>query len=163
MYSPRLPRPLCCCGGADAAAGGFLARRAEHTELVTRSNELSTQVAVLEEESLQLDVESKAAQEAARAANQSLADARRSSLDATHQTERTEQLMRQIERQRDSASTERGHLVERHHASEEEAGGVQSRLEVITRDANEAAAKRDQVPQVQSLNGTVVAAWFAGE
>ena len=146
---------------ADAAAGGFLARRAEHTELVTRSNELSTQVAVLEEESLQLDVESKAAQEAARAANQSLADARRSSLDATHQTERTEQLMRQIERQRDSASTERGHLVERHHASEEEAGGVQSRLEVITRDANEAAAKRDQARG--ALDGAKILATEAGD
>ena len=103
---------------ADAAAGGFLARRAELAELNARSNALATQVAALEEGSIQLEVESKAAQAAARAANQALADARRSALDATHQTERTEQLMRQIERQRDSASAERGHLVERHKASD---------------------------------------------
>ncbi|MFZ4750526.1 MAG: chromosome segregation protein SMC [Phycisphaerales bacterium] len=129
---------------ADAAAGGFLARRAELAELNARSNALATQVAALEEESIQLEVESKAAQAAARAANQALADARRSALDATHQTERTEQLMRQIERQRDSASAERGHLVERHKASDEEARGVQTRLESLARDAAEAAAKRDE-------------------
>jgi chromosome segregation protein len=69
--------------------------------------------------------------------------------------------MRQIERQRDSASTERGHLVERHHASEEEAGGVQSRLEVITRDANEAAAKRDQARG--ALDGAKILATEAGD
>jgi chromosome segregation protein len=129
---------------ADAAAGGFLARRAELAELVARAAQLTTHVAELEEESLQLDVESKAAQEAARAANQALADARRSALDATHQTERTEQLMRQIERQRDSASAERGHLVERLRASDEEARGAQSRLESTTQDAVGAAAKRDE-------------------
>ena len=128
---------------ADAAAGGFLARRAELAELVTRSNELATQVAVLEEESLQLAVESKAAQEAARTANQALADARRSALDASHQTERIEQLMRQIERQRDSASAERGHLVERHRVSEEESKSVQARLDALSRETAEAVAKRD--------------------
>jgi chromosome segregation protein len=129
---------------ADAASGGFLARRAELAELVARSAQLATHVAELEEQSLQLDVESKAAQEAARTANQALADARRSALDATHQTERTEQLMRQIERQRDSASAERGHLVDRHSVSDEEARSVQTRLESLAQDANAAAAKRDE-------------------
>ncbi len=129
---------------ADAAAGGFLARRAEHTELVTRCNELSTDVAVLEEESLRLEVESKAAQESARTANQSLAEARRNALDATHQCERTEQLMRQIERQRESASAERGHLVDRHANSELEARSVETRLTAITEEAASASARREQ-------------------
>ncbi|MFZ9881599.1 MAG: AAA family ATPase, partial [Phycisphaerales bacterium] len=77
----------------DTASGGFLARRAELAELNTRSNELVVQIAALEEESLRLEVESKAAQEASRAANQQLAEARRSALDAAHQAERLAQLM----------------------------------------------------------------------
>ena len=128
---------------ADAAAGGFLARRAELAELVARSTLLSTQVATLEEESLQLDVESKVAQEAARAANQALAEARRSAMDAGHQTERTEQLMRQIERQRDSASAERGHLVDRLKASDDEAVGIRGKLDALATEVADAAAKRD--------------------
>jgi chromosome segregation protein len=129
---------------ADAASGGFLARRAELAELVARATLLATQVATLEEESLQLDVESKVAQEAARAANQALAEARRAAMDATHQTERTEQLMRQIERQRDSASAERGHLVDRLKASDEEAVGIRGRLDALAIEVAEAASKRDQ-------------------
>ena len=61
----------------------------------------------------------------------------------------------------DPFASERGHLVERHHASEEEAGGVQSRLEVITRDANEAAAKRDQARG--ALDGAKILATEAGD
>jgi len=128
---------------ADAAAGGFLARRAELAELNARSNELATQVAVLEEQSIQLEVETKAAQESARAANQALAEARRSALDATHQVERTDQLIGQIERQRDSAAAERGHLMERHRGSEEEARTTQERLDAVSRDSTEALARRD--------------------
>jgi chromosome segregation protein len=128
---------------ADAAAGGFLARRAELAELVARSAQLGTQVALLEEESLQLDVETKVAQEAARAASQALSDARRSALDATHQTERTDQLMRQIERQRDGASAERGNLVERIRASESEAREAHAKLDAVGREATEALSKRD--------------------
>ena len=146
---------------ADAAAGGFLARRAELAELVARATMLSSQVATLEEESLQLDVESKVAQEAARAANQALADARRSALDATHQTERTEQLMRQIERQRDSAAAERGHLVDRHRASEEEGRGLQAKLDAISHEAVDAAAKRDAARA--ALEGAKQVATEAGD
>ncbi len=128
---------------ADAAGGGFLARRAEHAELVSRSSALAIEVATLEEQSIQLAVESKAAQEAARAANTALAEARRSALDAQHQTERIEQLMRQIERQREGASAERGHLVERQRSSEEELRAAHERLESLTSDATAAVAKRD--------------------
>ncbi|MFM7052633.1 MAG: chromosome segregation protein SMC [Planctomycetota bacterium] len=127
----------------DAASGGFLARRAELAELNTRSNELAVQVAALEEESLRLEVESKAAQEASRAANQQLSEARRSALDAAHQAERLEQLMRQIERQRQSADAERAHLLERTGSNDEEARGVSTRLDAATRDASEAAGRRD--------------------
>ena len=130
---------------ADAAAGGFLARRAELAELNTRSNELATNIAALELESLQLDVESKAAQEAARKASQQLADARRAALDAVHQTERIEQLMRQIERQRDSAAGEEKHLLERLKTSDEEAKAVQGRLDLLSAEVAEAAARRDAV------------------
>jgi chromosome segregation protein len=130
---------------ADAAAGGFLARRAELAELNTRSNELATHIAALELESLQLDVESKAAQESARNASQHLADARRSALDAVHQTERIEQLMRQIERQRDSAAGEEKHLLERLKASDDEARAVQGRLDALSAEVAEATARRDAV------------------
>jgi len=129
---------------ADAAGGGFLARRAEHAELVSRSSALAIEVATLEEQSIQLAVESKAAQEAARAANTALAEARRSALDAQHQTERIEQLMRQIERQREGASAERGHLVERQRSSEEEFRVAHERLESLSSDAAAAVAKRDE-------------------
>ncbi len=129
---------------ADAAGGGFLARRAEHAELVSRSSALAIEVATLEEQSIQLAVESKAAQEAARAANTALAEARRSALDAQHQTERIEQLMRQIERQREGASAERGHLVERQRSSEEELRVAHERLESLSSDAAAAVAKRDE-------------------
>ena len=129
---------------ADAAAGGFLARRAELAELNARANALATQIAALEQESLQLEVESKAAQESARTASQQLAEARRSALDAVHQTERIEQLMRQIERQRDSASGEERHLLERLRTSEEESHAVAAKLEAIARDAADAAARRDE-------------------
>ncbi len=128
---------------ADAAGGGFLARRAELAELVSRSSVLSTDVARLEEESLRLDVESKAAQEASREANQSLAEARRSALDASHQTERLEQLMRQIERQRASADGERTELLARLRASEDEARGTQERLESAAGSVADAVARRD--------------------
>ncbi|MFM2165441.1 MAG: Chromosome partition protein Smc, partial [Planctomycetota bacterium] len=142
---------------ADAAAGGFLARRAELAELVTRSNELATQVAVLEEESLQLEVETKAAQESARTANQSLAEARRAALDASHQIERTDQLMRQIERQRDSASAERGHLLERHQASELEARATQEKLDAVVRESTDATARRDAARAALDAAKTVAA------
>jgi chromosome segregation protein len=130
---------------ADAAGGGFLARRAELAELNARSNELATQIAALELDSLQLEVESKAAQESARSASQQLADARRSALDAVHQTERIEQLMRQIERQRDSAAGEESHLVERLKASDEEARSAHARLDALSAEAAEAVARRDAV------------------
>ena len=129
---------------ADAAAGGFLTLRAEHAELVERSNALSVEVASLEEQSLQLDVESKAAQESARMSSAALAEARRSALDAQHQTERLEQLMRQIERQRDSASSERGHLIERLRVSEEEAHTTQGKLEALAVDLAHATQARDE-------------------
>ena len=129
---------------ADAAGGGFLARRAEHAELVARSISLASEMATLEEQSLQLAVESKAAQEAARAANAALAEARRSALDAQHQTERIEQLMRQIERQRDGASAERGHLVERIRSSEDELRTAHERLESLATEAGAAASRRDE-------------------
>lgn len=129
---------------ADAAGGGFLARRAEHAELVARSNALAIEVGGLEEQSIQLEVESKAAQESARAANAALADARRSALDAQHQTERIEQLMRQIERQRDSASAERGNLDERMKSSEEEARTAHARLDGLTAETTQATGKRDE-------------------
>ncbi len=142
---------------ADAAGGGFLARRAEHAELVARSNDLASEIATLEEQSLQLAVESKAAQEAARAANAALAEARRSALDAQHQTERTEQLMRQIERQRDGASAERGHLVERMRASEAELVSAQERFESLAADASAAAARRDEARAALEAAKSVVA------
>lgn len=129
---------------ADAAGGGFLARRAEHAELVARSAVLATQVAALEEDSLRLDVESQVAQAAARLASQTLADARRNALDAQHQTERLEQLMRQIERQRDSASAERGHLFERMQTSETESRAAHTRLDALTGETAESVHRRDQ-------------------
>ncbi|MFM7133191.1 MAG: chromosome segregation protein SMC [Planctomycetota bacterium] len=128
---------------ADAAAGGFLARRAELAELVSRSTALAHEVAVLEEQSLQLEVESKAAQELSRASNQALAEARRAALDAAHQGERLEQLMRQIERQRESAVAERTHLVERVRTSEAEAGVAHAELDRKTAEAAQAAGARD--------------------
>ena len=146
---------------ADAAAGGFLARRAELAELNARSNELATQIAGLELESLQLDVESKAAQESARAASQQLADARRAALDAVHQTERIEQLMRQIERQRDSAAGEEKHLIERLKASEEEARAAHVRLESIAADLVDATKERDAARQ--ALEAAKSVALEAGE
>ncbi|MCE2883580.1 MAG: chromosome segregation protein SMC [Planctomycetaceae bacterium] len=142
---------------ADAAGGGFLARRAEHAELVARSNELGSEIATLEEQSIQLAVESKAAQEAARAANAALAEARRSALDAQHQTERIDQLMRQIERQRDGASTERGHLVERIRASEEELRQAHERLEGLQTETAAAVARRDEARATLEAAKTVVA------
>jgi chromosome segregation protein len=142
---------------ADAAAGGFLARRAELAELNARANELATQIAGLEQESLQLDVESKAAQESARAASQQLAEARRSVLDAVHQTERIEQLMRQIERQRDSAAGEERHLLERLRASEEESHAVAAKLDALARDAADATARRDEARAALEAAKTVAA------
>ncbi|MFM7261482.1 MAG: hypothetical protein ACKO3W_12850, partial [bacterium] len=142
---------------ADAAGGGFLARRAEHAELVARSNELASEMATLEEQSIQLAVESKAAQEAARTANAALAEARRSALDAQHQTERLEQLMRQIERQRDGASAERGHLFERIRASEDELRQAHERLDMLSADAAAAAARRDEARAALEAAKSVVA------
>jgi len=141
---------------ADAAGGGFLARRAEHAELVARSNELGSEIATLEEQSIQLAVESKAAQEAARAANAALAEARRSALDAQHQTERIDQLMRQIERQRDGASTERGHLVERIRASEGELRQAHERLDVLQAETAATVAQRDEARAALEAAKTVV-------
>ena len=146
---------------ADAAGGGFLARRAELAELVARSQALGAEVARLEEESLRLDVESKAAQEASRQANQALADARRNALDASHQAERLEQLMRQIERQRASADGERTELLARLRASDEEARATHEKLEVIAGDLAGAHARRDAARS--ALDASKAAATEAGD
>ena len=142
---------------ADAAGGGFLARRAELAELNARASELAGQISALELESLQLEVESKAAQESARNASQQLAEARRAALDAVHQTERIEQLMRQIERQRDSAAGEEKHLLERLRASDDEAKTVQARLDALTVDAADASARRDAARATLDQAKTVAA------
>ena len=146
---------------ADAAAGGFLARRAELAELNARANELAVQIAGLEQESLQLDVESKAAQDSTRAASQQLAEARRSALDAVHQTERVEQLMHQIERQRDSAAGEEKHLLERLRASEEESHAVSAKLDALAREVADATARRDEAGA--ALEAAKTAAVEAGD
>ncbi len=146
---------------SDAAAGGFLARRAELAELVARASQLSSQVAELEEESIRLEVESKAAQESARAANQALSEARRVALDATHQTERTEQLMRQIERQRDSAAGERTHLIEGVRNNAGETASVSEKLEALAAEAAEAVTRRDEARA--ALDAAKATAGEAGE
>ncbi|MFM1822744.1 MAG: Chromosome partition protein Smc, partial [Planctomycetota bacterium] len=146
---------------ADAAGGGFLARRAELAELVARSQALATEVTRLEEESLRLEVESKAAQEASRQANQALSDARRNALDASHQSERLEQLMRQIERQRASADGERTELLSRLRASDEEARATHEKLEAIAGSLAEAHARRDSARA--ALDASKAAATEAGD
>ncbi len=146
---------------ADTASGGFLTLRAEHAELVERSNALSIEVASLEEQSLQLQVESSAAQESARISSAALAEARRSALDAQHQSERIEQLMRQIERQRDSASGERTHLTTRLRASEEEAHSTQEKLEALS--AQLARAHDERLAARNALEHAKTIAHEAGE
>ena len=126
-------------------AVGVLGRRAELTELVARSAELSKTLFAHEEEALRLEIESKQAQDEAKALTLRLQEARRALLETQHATERLDGMIRRIERDRESASNDCNLLLDRLRAGAEERTQLCERLESLAAGVVEATGHARQL------------------